>query len=1045
MAETASVRVYVRARPALPGEIGLGQTNCLELETGSEASIRVKKDGEPKRFFRRVWGPNTSQEDVWREVGLPSVSSVFEGYDATVLVYGQTGSGKTFTLSGTPDQGGIQPRAIEDIFRRVKSESSTHCGEVEAKYVQLYRDHVLDLLDIARNRLNIRVDDKVGVTIEGCTSTICPDAKTLRDVVDRGNRNRATANTRLNSCSSRSHACLIVTVRRRPHGTVAGGPEESLARLNLLDLAGSERVSKSGAHGEVYKEAVAINRSLTVLGTCIHGLVNQDKHISFRDSKLTRILQPCLSGKGRTSVVVTVPPGSASANETISTLRFGERALKVQAQMTIGDYCDALRVDESSLTTAQDREGDATAELRALERATQQAHARLAALKAEAEAARQARAQELGKMRTALESEFASSDSRHQDMLQEQRAEHERALEALRAAHADTLKEAEQKHDTEQQRLQKEVADFKADQEARLARVKARGEDVKASAASVPNLPDEAALREKLQDARRRVGEQRAQVRDMTVSSNRGLSAGELRRKERKLKAKVQRLNHKARQLQVMKQEQDTFATAARLRKAPSESDQTVTASNSSRPADTPTEELKRVDTLDWGPVSPRVLAKRAHDAASGRPEDASSDIPSSAASAAEKDKGKTTFNLLTVDAIAPLWSPTNSGPVALRDPHAKFPGEPSSSSSSSSFSSTTLSTSGTGGGAARGGVEPPKLPTETPQEKEEREERELFKRVEVRQFRNATRRETHLHHLVERILMFLEYGVPMTQVLAGKSDESPLRFERTGVYIQDRNTSTTVACCKLDENGQLQREERTVLFELRDVKFIYMGQNQGRFRDIPSPRRKPDGGAKMGRRGKLGLTADPDKTLEKDPDDEFADELTVQNVQDNFYRSLTLQFGRESYLDLIADNEMDFEAWIVALHKLTRIDPLWAEPMDIDTGFPRSKELNEEEAEMCEENHITPEKYLEAKEGLLVKPSVPRMYLTLYDVRSLSECDLFHSQKIFEFFHEQGWIEKKPVQILTLVLKDALRQAHEQTDRGLGTLAKMRKNSGAF
>eukprot|EP00760_Papus_ankaliazontas_P006067 PhM_4_TR1287/c0_g1_i2/m.65145/K10396/KIF5; kinesin family member 5 len=339
--------------------------NCVEMEDFSCNWIKIKKDGEAMRYFARCWGPSSTQDEVYRVVGVPTVNDVFDGYFGTVFVYGQTGTGKTFTLGcATPGLEGILPRAIQHMFEKRAKEADRYDVVVTMQYVQLYRDSVQDLLDITKDNLSLRVEAQGAVIDQVTTRTIESYAQGLA-LVKEGDGNRAVANTKMNSASSRSHACLITNIRRthKESGAVTNG------KLYLIDLAGSERVSKSGVTGDAYKEAVAINKSLTVLGNCIASIVNGDKVVAFRDSTLTRLLQHSLLGNGRTSVIVTIRPDSPNMQETVCTLKFGERAQKVEAQMTPESYRDQVAEHMNKVSDEQQLVADyvATAEKYRLE------------------------------------------------------------------------------------------------------------------------------------------------------------------------------------------------------------------------------------------------------------------------------------------------------------------------------------------------------------------------------------------------------------------------------------------------------------------------------------------------------------------------------------------------------------------------------------------------------------------------------------------------------------------------------------------------------
>ena len=348
----SKIKVYLRVRPSLPGEFDVpGCFNCVELEDVSGNWIKFKKEGEQIRYFARVWGPQSTQEEMFRTIGVNTVNDVFEGYYGCIFVYGQTGTGKTFTLGClVPGLEGIQPQCIRFVFDKIAKESHKYDVTVKQHYVQLYRDNVQDLLDITKDDLKIRMDEQTGANVEKVTMRDINCYEDSIALIREGDGNRVVANTKMNSASSRSHACLITEVWRKDKAT----GNTTFGRLYLIDLAGSERVSKSGVTDDAFKEAVAINKSLTTLGNCIAGLVNNEKVVSFRDSPLTRILQHSLTGHGRTSIVICIRPDSPNMQESLCTVKFGERAQKVEAQMTPASYRDNL-LELMEKMTAVDR------------------------------------------------------------------------------------------------------------------------------------------------------------------------------------------------------------------------------------------------------------------------------------------------------------------------------------------------------------------------------------------------------------------------------------------------------------------------------------------------------------------------------------------------------------------------------------------------------------------------------------------------------------------------------------------------------------------
>ncbi len=199
------MKAYVRARPALPEELESPLWRIgVDVEDGSANWVQLRKEGEGRRHFARVWGPMSSQEDVFAAVGIPAVEDVLLGHSATILCYGQTGTGKTYTL-GCQLEGykGLIPRSIEMIFDRRAKEAHIFDTLVTIQYIHLYRDSIQDLLNPGQTDLKL-VDDDGGPIVEGCVSTDCVTGADALELVNRGDENRVTANTLLSSASSRS-------------------------------------------------------------------------------------------------------------------------------------------------------------------------------------------------------------------------------------------------------------------------------------------------------------------------------------------------------------------------------------------------------------------------------------------------------------------------------------------------------------------------------------------------------------------------------------------------------------------------------------------------------------------------------------------------------------------------------------------------------------------------------------------------------------------------------------------------------------------------
>lgn len=266
--------------------------------------------------FDYVYGADSSQKFVYQNTAKSAVLSVLEGYNATLLAYGQTGTGKTFTMEGFSNslkdpQKGIIPRSMEEIFKYIESSSNkSKTFMVRASYLQIYKEVITDLLKQEATPLQIREDKKKGVFVEGLSEWVVRTPLDIYNLMKDGMKNRATAATKMNDVSSRSHAVFIIIVEQMRDITNDSinksssskapdlAKEVKVGKLNLVDLAGSERVRVTGATGVRLEESKSINQSLSCLGNVIAALTDKKtrSHIPYRDSKLTRILEDSLGG-----------------------------------------------------------------------------------------------------------------------------------------------------------------------------------------------------------------------------------------------------------------------------------------------------------------------------------------------------------------------------------------------------------------------------------------------------------------------------------------------------------------------------------------------------------------------------------------------------------------------------------------------------------------------------------------------------------------------------------------------------------------------------
>ncbi len=290
-----------------------------------------------------IFDQTTTQAKIYENVGKATIEDVLNGYNGTIFAYGQTGSGKTYTMFGSgifDEQGkGIIPRASVDIFRVWEASPDVREVEIRCSMLEIYKENLRDLLTDDVAELKIKESPNRGIYVEGlCEFPIaCPEE--LMYYLEIGEARRVWAETRHNAVSSRSHTIFILEVRQ-----ILANESEKRGILNLVDLAGSEKVGKSGAQGQIFAEGTKINLSLSALGNVIHALSTGLEHVPYRDSKLTRLLQESLGGNYKTSLIVTCSPHSSQLQETLSTLKFAQRAkkLKNKVQMNIKNSPDML-------------------------------------------------------------------------------------------------------------------------------------------------------------------------------------------------------------------------------------------------------------------------------------------------------------------------------------------------------------------------------------------------------------------------------------------------------------------------------------------------------------------------------------------------------------------------------------------------------------------------------------------------------------------------------------------------------------------------------
>jgi hypothetical protein len=251
-----------------------------------------------------------------------------------MFAYGQTGAGKTFTMYGSPGQEGAAPRTIQEIFRVIEKSRDRFTYTVMGSMLELYRNDLVDLLSKAdpkasKSKLNVRMEKSGQVVVENLIEEACDNAKDLENLLERGGAQRAVASTAMNSESSRSHLVLLIKIVSVNKET----KEQLRGKIVLCDLAGSERLGKSLATGDVAKEAIEINKSLTALGDVIEALTKGQKSIPYRNHKLTQLMQDSIGGSSKTLMFVNCSPASSNLEETLCSLKYATRAKKITNQI----------------------------------------------------------------------------------------------------------------------------------------------------------------------------------------------------------------------------------------------------------------------------------------------------------------------------------------------------------------------------------------------------------------------------------------------------------------------------------------------------------------------------------------------------------------------------------------------------------------------------------------------------------------------------------------------------------------------------------------
>ncbi|XP_048362649.1 kinesin-like protein KIF1A isoform X1 [Sphaerodactylus townsendi] len=359
----ASVKVAVRVRPFNSREIGKDSKCIIQMTGNTTTIINPKQPKETPKCFSfdySYWSHTTpedinyaSQKQVYQDIGEEMLQHAFEGYNVCIFAYGQTGAGKSYTMMGRQekDQQGIIPQLCEDLFSRINDTTNDNMSySVEVSYMEIYCERVRDLLN-PKNKGNLRVREHplLGPYVEDLSKLAVTSYNDIQDLMDSGNKARTVAATNMNETSSRSHAVFNIIFTQKRHDAETDITTEKVSKISLVDLAGSERADSTGAKGTRLKEGANINKSLTTLGKVISALAEMDSgpnknkkkkkadFIPYRDSVLTWLLRENLGGNSRTAMVAALSPADINYDETLSTLRYADRAKQIRCNAVINE------------------------------------------------------------------------------------------------------------------------------------------------------------------------------------------------------------------------------------------------------------------------------------------------------------------------------------------------------------------------------------------------------------------------------------------------------------------------------------------------------------------------------------------------------------------------------------------------------------------------------------------------------------------------------------------------------------------------------------
>ncbi|XP_065646647.1 kinesin-like protein KIF18A isoform X2 [Hydra vulgaris] len=350
--KSSNVKVVVRVRPPNIKELSGGKNNIIKvtneymltfdpkeddffnIENKNRTSLFDKRIRDLQFTFDRIFDEKSTNNDIFEFTTKPVIDSLLSGYNCSVFAYGATSAGKTHTMLGSPDKPGVIFLTMMELYKRLMKNQNEYDADISVSYLEIYNETCKDLL-LPKGPLAVREDSEKGVCINGLSLHKPRSAEELLEMLHFGNQNRSQHPTDANQQSSRSHAIFQVFVRQCPKDSGLSA-NVKLAKMSLIDLAGSERATVTTNQGDLFREGANINKSLRALGNCINALAENKSnvHIPYRNSKLTRLLKDSLGGNCKTIMIAAVSPSSLSYEDTYNTLKYANRAKSIESTLT---------------------------------------------------------------------------------------------------------------------------------------------------------------------------------------------------------------------------------------------------------------------------------------------------------------------------------------------------------------------------------------------------------------------------------------------------------------------------------------------------------------------------------------------------------------------------------------------------------------------------------------------------------------------------------------------------------------------------------------